>query len=249
MSDEASVYERLAEQFPIEAHKKVTKGGREQTYIPWTDKVERFNEVLGSNWSYRIVREGMTDTEAWALGEITVVIDGVRSTRQQYGCEPIVKGRNNTPTSDLFKIAGTDALSKAATLFGCGLYLSIREEREEVEALMQEAIRAEAAKRRAESSPPPKAPATASTSAARPTAPATTAAAPAAVTPEVQAAVATTGGPQETPHQEWVALVAEAERVGLSNLRQVKAIDPTALSPSQMRKYVDRLRAQIKEAA
>jgi hypothetical protein len=122
MSDGAAqptTFERLAEQFPVEAHKAVRKGGREQTYIPWTDKVERFNAVLGQDWSFRIIREGLTDTEAWVLGELSVTIDGATTVRQQYGCEPIVKGQRETPTTDLFKIAGTDALSKAATLFGC----------------------------------------------------------------------------------------------------------------------------------
>lgn len=141
MVAEESVYGQLARQFPVGAHKKVKKGGREQTYVPWTDKVDRFNEVLGHDWSFRIVREGLTNTEAWVLGELSVTIDGVTTVRQQYGCEAIAKGQNETPTTDLFKIAGTDALSKAATLFGCGLYLSIQEERAEVEAAMREAQR------------------------------------------------------------------------------------------------------------
>jgi hypothetical protein len=151
MSDEQTTYQRLAAQFPVEAHKKVNKGGRDQTYVPWTDKVERLNEVLGSDWSFRIVREGLTDTEAWVLGEITATIDGVVTVRQQYGCEPIARGQSARPTTDLFKIAGTDALSKAATLLGCGLYLSIQEERAEVEAAMQEAVRAAAESKRAAS--------------------------------------------------------------------------------------------------
>jgi hypothetical protein len=141
MSDDQAAYQRLAEQFPTDAHKRVKKGGREQTYIPWTDKVDRFNKVLGQDWSFRVIREGLTDTEAWVLGELSVTIDGVATVRQQYGCEPIVKGQRETPTTDLFKIAGTDAFSKAATLFGCGLYRSIQEERAEVEAAMQAAIR------------------------------------------------------------------------------------------------------------
>jgi hypothetical protein len=146
MSDQTT-YQRLAERFPTEAHKRVNKGGRDQTYIPWTDKVERLNDVLASDWSFRIIREGMTDTEAWVLAEIETTIDGVRSVRQQYGCEAITRGREAKAVTDLFKIAASDALSKAATLFGCGLYLSIQEERAEVEAAMQEAIRAAAAEK------------------------------------------------------------------------------------------------------
>lgn len=191
MSESATTYERLAERFPATDHKKVKKGGREQTYIPWTDKVERFNKVLGHDWSFRVVREGMTETEAWVLGELSVTIDGVTTVRQQYGCEPIVKGQRETPTTDLFKIAGTDALSKAATLFGCGLYLSIQEEREEVEAAMQEAVRAAAAERRAASAPK----ATAGTSAAGGGSPASRSAATPSTTPAASSSSSTTATP------------------------------------------------------
>lgn len=135
-----STLDRLAEQFPTAAHKKVRKGGRDQTYNAWTEKVKRLNTVLGADWSFRIIREGLTETEAWALGEITATIDGVVTVRQHYGCEPIAKGQGATPTGDLFKIAGTDAFAKAVTLLGVGLYLSVAEERAEVEAAMQQAV-------------------------------------------------------------------------------------------------------------
>ncbi len=213
------VYAALAEQFPTEAHKKVKKGGREQTYLAWTDKVERFNKVLGQNWSFRIVREGMTATEAWALGEITATIGGVETTRQQYGCEAITKA-GGTATTDLLKIAGTDALSKAATLFGCGLYLSIQEERAEVEAAMQEAVRA------AVQAQCPKAPASITTT--RPIAPTSSA-----------------GAPAETPLKRWERLVAEAEAINLPKLGAVKAVDSRAVPTGQLISYSNRLEASI----
>lgn len=221
----STTYERLAEQFPVSAHKTVKKGGREQTYIPWTDKVERFNDVLGHNWSFRVIREGLTDTEAWVLGELSVTIDGVTTVRQQYGCESITRGQNASPVTDLFKIAGTDALSKAATLFGCGLYLSIQEERAEVEAAMREAVREAVAAQRASASPKA---ATASTSSARTTAPSTTADAPA-----------------ETPLLRWERLVAEAESVTLPTLGAVKAVDPRVLNAAQLTAYANKLERSI----
>lgn len=236
-----SVYQRLSEQFPVEAHKKVRKGGREQTYIPWTDKVARFNEVLGHDWSFRIVREGLTETEAWALGEITVTIDGVTTTRQQYGCEPIMRGQS--AATDLFKIAGTDALSKAASLFGCGLYLSDQEERAEVEAAMQEAIRAAAQERRGNPTPRP---APASTGAANPG----TQASRSATTPTASSAKPTSSStattPVETTDQRWQRLVGEAERANLPTLGTIKAIDPAACGETQMRHHCDRLEARLR---
>lgn len=220
-----SAYERLAARFPTEAHKKVNKGGRDQTYIPWTDKVERLNEVLGSDWSFRIVREGMTETEAWVLAEIETTIDGVRSVRQHYGCEAITRGQAAKPVTDLFKIAASDALSKAATLFGCGLYLSIQEERAEVEAAMQEAVRAALAEKRAGSKPAP------------------------TTTETVRASAVITGAPPqpETTQDRWARLVAQAEQVKLPTLGQVKAIDPNAISEPQLRNYADLLEARLRE--
>jgi hypothetical protein len=235
MSDDANAqkvpsakYQRLAERFPAADHKRVNKGGRDQAYIPWTDKVERFNDVLGQDWSFRVVREGMTNTEAWVLGELSVTIDGVTTVRQQYGCEAIVKGQRETPTTDLFKIAGTDALSKAATLFGCGLYLSIQEERAEVEAEMRR----------------PKAPATANTSNAGTTAPSTTAGVPADSGPVRDSAAVTGADPLQ---QRWARLVAEATWVKLPTLGTIKAIDPKAAGPNQLQRHCERLEARLYE--
>lgn len=242
-----SAYERLAAQFATDAHKTVKKGGREQTYIPWTDKVERFNEVLGHDWSFRIVREGLTATEAWVLGELSVTIDGVTTVRQQYGCEPIVKGQRETPTTDLFKIAGTDALSKAATLFGCGLYLSIQEERAEVEAAMREAVRAEVAAQRGNPTGGGRNPSAPTSAASRGTqaSPTGHSASTPSTTGAAKSSSSTTATPAETPLRRWERLVDEAEAIGLPKLGAVKAVDPRALSANQLSGYASRLEASI----
>ena len=144
MSDQPTTYQRLAAPFELSDHAKVPKGSGSQTYAPWTSYVERLNTVLEAGWSFRVIREGFTPTECWVLGEITAVIDGVTVVRQQYGCEPIVKGQRETPTADLLKTAASDAIKKAASLLGPGLYLSIKEEREAIEAEMRTAVQAEA---------------------------------------------------------------------------------------------------------
>lgn len=144
MSDDLTTYQRLAAPFDLADHAKVSKGSGSQTYAPWTSYVERLNTELGANWSFRVIREGFTPTECWVLGEITAVIDGVTVTRQQYGCEPITKGQRETPTTDLLKTAASDAIKKAASLLGPGLYLSVKEEREAIEAEMRAAVQAEA---------------------------------------------------------------------------------------------------------
>lgn len=154
MTADMTTYERLAAPFALDQHAKVPKGGMQQTYVPWTDYVDRLNNVLGPDqWSFRIIREGFTESECWVLAEITATIDGQQVVRQQYGCEPIARGQR--PTSDLLKSTASDALKKAASLLGPGLYLSMQEERAKIEAAMQEAIRAAVGEQRA----PGKAPA------------------------------------------------------------------------------------------
>lgn len=143
-----STYEKLAAPFELEDHARVNKGGMDQTYAPWTTYAQRLTDVLGMDWSFRIVREGFTATECWVLAEITALIDGREVTRQQYGSEPIVKGRDAKPTTDLVKSTASDALKKAASLFGVGLYLSVKEERLLIDEAMREAVREEAARQR-----------------------------------------------------------------------------------------------------
>ena len=143
-----TTYERLSARFPVEAHKRVNKGGGDQTYVPAVDIFDRVDEVLGmTGWQARVIREGMTATEAWVLGEVTATIDGMKVVRQQYGCEAITVGRDAKPVSDLFKKAATDAYKKCLTLMGVARYLYDADERREVEAEMREANRPKPAQR------------------------------------------------------------------------------------------------------
>lgn len=140
MSDD--IYQRLAEHFPTDAHKTLDRAGG-QTYVAWNLVAERMNTVLGfQNWSFRIVREGFTDTEAWALGELTVTLDGVVTVRQQYGVAPLYVGQRQAPVDDLMKKVGTDALKKCAQTLGVALYLTDADERREVQQAMAEQKRA-----------------------------------------------------------------------------------------------------------
>jgi hypothetical protein len=259
MSDQTT-YQRLAAPFELADHAKVPKGGMTQTYAPWTAYVQRLNEVLPNQWSFRVIREGFTETECWVLGEVTAVIDGETVTRQQYGCEPILKG--GKPASDLLKTAASDAVKKASQLIGPGLYLSIKEEREAIDAAIRdEAMRlaAEMAEaRRAGQNAPKAPPAHAATNAASPG----TTASPAASTPpasgatptsssttatDVQKAALRTGATPINQQTRWQRLVAEAERAKLPTLGQVKAIDPKAISEAQLKSYGDLLETRLYE--
>lgn len=136
---EPTTYEKLAERFPAEDHKTRKQGGRDLTYLPGEKVIGRLNKVLGFDWSFRVVNQGTTDVEAWVLGELSATIDGSVVTRQQYGNQDLARGQH--ATTDLYKSAATDALKKAATTIGVGLYLYDEDERREVEAEMREAKR------------------------------------------------------------------------------------------------------------
>lgn len=219
MSDNG-VYQKLAARF--DKHQTRKQAGTDLTYLTGEQVVSRLNEVLGvTGWSFRVVREGVTDTEAWVLGELTSTIDGVMVTRQQYGNQELMRGQR--ATSDLFKSACTDAVKKAATTIGIGLYLYDQDERREVEAEMRQASRT------------PK---------------------PAVPSQQVGAAATVTGAPAVTPTTEtvkerWARLVKEAEAVNLPTLKQVKAIDPNAVTEAQLTRYADRLdnRLENRDAA
>lgn len=134
MSDQ-STYARLTEHFAPDEHKTLAARGG-QTYVPWNLVAGRLNEVLGvTGWSFEVMREGFTTNEAWVLGRLTAIIDGEKTTRDQYGCADIMLGQS--ANTDLLKKAGTDALKKCAQVLGVALYLTDAEERAEVKAAQQ----------------------------------------------------------------------------------------------------------------
>lgn len=140
MSDQKTQYQQLSERFPTEVHKTVNKGGGDQTYVPASDVIERLNTVLTcGGWSFGVLREGFTETEAWVLGRITATVDGQVLQREQYGNESIMMGQR--PTMDLLKKAATDSLKKCASLMGVAAYLYDADERREVQAEMRQAAK------------------------------------------------------------------------------------------------------------
>ncbi len=127
----ADVYQRLAA--PFETTFRDQRGGVELEYITGEQCVSRLNQVLGPvGWSF-VVREHGLNAEAdeiWVLGELTVTIDGVTATRQQFGSQKIKRARQTGNPLDIgfdLKGAATDALKKCASLVGVGLYLSRKE--------------------------------------------------------------------------------------------------------------------------
>src|SRR4051812_40465061 len=124
---EAPLYGRLAAPFDVTF--RDLRGGVELEYITGEQATTRLNETLGFlNWSFRIVEHGIhaEADECWALGELSVTIDGRTVNRQQFGSQKVKRSRSSGTPLDIgfdLKGAATDALKKCASLIGVALYL------------------------------------------------------------------------------------------------------------------------------
>jgi hypothetical protein len=121
-------YTKLCEMFPPNETFTIGKGGADLTYITSEAVTTRLNTVLGvDGWEFDIVEHGHDETHAWVLGRLTVhFTEGALISRSQFGECSIQKGM---AVGDARKGACSDAMKKAASLFGVGLYLSHKQER------------------------------------------------------------------------------------------------------------------------
>lgn len=127
----------LSSPFPIEALKKLNKGGTSLTYVPVSEVIARLNNVLGVNgWS-------ITKSDAWrdelnpewvlAKVEIVAEVNGVQCSRIGFGGQKVKRVDDPLDLGDEFKGATSDALKKAAQALGVGLELARDEEMIELE--------------------------------------------------------------------------------------------------------------------
>jgi hypothetical protein len=159
-----ALYAQAARHFPTEDHKTEMRGGAEITYAPGDRIITRLNETFVYGWESVIVDDGINEDadECWARVRLTVwrkaTIRSVTVTageqerttyseqlvpisREQYGSQKLKRARSTGRILDIGfdkKGAATDALKKAATLFGVALYLSNAEERAMIQALQKE---------------------------------------------------------------------------------------------------------------
>jgi hypothetical protein len=116
------IYEQLAAPFAkSELRSRPGRAGLTFTYADAAAVIRRLDEVLGGNWSFDIVPlEGGNCVK----GIISVRYpDGTASQRSDIGY-PNKVGQDEEP----LKSAATDALRRAARLFGVGLYLYARDD-------------------------------------------------------------------------------------------------------------------------
>ena len=96
--------------------------GRELSYVEARHYVERLNEAFEGAWHFEIVLHDILQDEVFVLG--TLKAGGI--TKQAFGGSQITKRRDNGEVlsiADDLKAAATDALKKAASLFGVGQHL------------------------------------------------------------------------------------------------------------------------------
>jgi hypothetical protein len=112
-------------QRPFSAHqirRRKTSLGTTLDYIETHTVIARLNEAFKGQWSFRILEHKFLDDDVVVLGELAA--EGV--AKQQFGtCELHQETEDGMVLSmgDALKAAASDALKKAATLFGVGLQL------------------------------------------------------------------------------------------------------------------------------
>ncbi len=109
---------------PEQIRQREGKRGQVLDYVEGSSVIQRLNEALEGAWSFEIVEYQVHKDlgEVLVLGKLTV--EGV--TKSQFGSSQLTKHRETgelLSLGDDLKAAATDALKKASTLLGIGLYL------------------------------------------------------------------------------------------------------------------------------
>ena len=144
MSQSTTKSQQLAEPFPREMEKTLSKGGTRLTYIPVSEVIARMNRVLGINaWSSQVIsveRDTLDPDCIVAHVRVTADIDGAVVMKDGYGGQTIkrTKQGNIVDLGDEYKGAVSDAFKKACQMLGVGLYLARAEEALEAEAELTE---------------------------------------------------------------------------------------------------------------
>ena len=97
------------------------RNGQSISYIEGHAVVQRLNDALAGDWSFRVLEKDVLDGEVIVLGELRAG----ELVKQAFGGSEVTKTRDGKIVSlaDDLKSAATDALKKAATLLGVALQL------------------------------------------------------------------------------------------------------------------------------
>jgi hypothetical protein len=99
------------------------RGGKNYDYIKSADVIDRLNKVLGLRWSVEEVDSQILGN--WIVMRVRIIVQDPDSPdrfwiREGYGGHPF---NPNSDPADAYKSAYSKAITKAASLFGVGLYL------------------------------------------------------------------------------------------------------------------------------
>ena len=126
MSQEIALPRNVLEAPFPEALVKTRPGafGSQLSYLEGHTIVARLNEAFDGNWSFEIMSHQILDEEVLVCGKFRAEAAGV--IKMAFGSSRITRDNrtgNAVALGDDLKAASTDALKKAATLLGVGLYL------------------------------------------------------------------------------------------------------------------------------
>lgn len=118
-SEPVMLQEILTKKFPEEQVRyRPGKGGKQISYVETYTVIERLNEAFKSRWSWEILFTNTSDKNIYCKGRLTVNINGEIIIKESFGSK-------DSPTANIgddLKAASSDALKKAASLLGIGLY-------------------------------------------------------------------------------------------------------------------------------
>ncbi len=108
------------------------RNGQSISYVEAHSIVQRLNEALAGDWSFRVLEHDVREGEVIVLGELRLG----ELVKQAFGGSEVTRTLEGKVVSlaDDLKAAATDALKKAATLLGVGVHFSAEEPQQHVHA-------------------------------------------------------------------------------------------------------------------
>jgi len=107
---------------PEEIKQRDGSFGQTLAYVPGHTVIQRLNDAFESAWSFEIISHDIHKDEVIVIGKLTAK-DIIKC---QFGSSRITRARETgemVSLADDLKAAATDAIKKAASLFGVGLHL------------------------------------------------------------------------------------------------------------------------------
>ena len=101
--------------------KRQARGGMTVDYVPGWYMVDQLNALFNYKWDFDIVEQGIfNNKQVWVKGKLTAHTSQGDIVKMAFGGSDIKTSKDGTviDIGDDFKAAATDAMKKAATLFG-----------------------------------------------------------------------------------------------------------------------------------